>query len=404
MEIFKMAWRNVWRNRRRSLTTISAMSFALLMMLLLSGLFEGMLLTMEKDIVELEVGDIQIFAGDYRVNPSIYTRIQEPDGVLGPLDDAGFPASDRLLAFGLAASDESSAGASFRGVDVARDARVSRVYREIETGHWLDPADPMGVVIGKGLSRSLSVKVGGEILVLSQAADGTMAYELYRARGVLKSVGAAVDRTAVFMNQATFRELMAVPDGVHQIIVRRPEGLELPAAQIQVSALASPLEVMTWRSLLPTLASYLDSARGMVGFIFFIFSLAIGILLLNSMLMAVFERIREFGVLKAIGVGPLSVMGLILAETAIQTGIALFCGVALSLPGLFYLSTAGVNIAAMASVSMMGASFSPVWKALFTPSIFSAPISVLLVVVVVAVLYPAMKAAWIQPIAAMEHR
>ena len=403
MEIFKMAWRNIWRNRRRSLTTISAMSFALLMMLLLSGLFEGMLLTMERDIVELEVGDIQVFADDYRVNPSIYTRIQEPDRVLGPLDAAGFPASDRLLGFGLAAGDESSAGASFRGVNVERDARVSRIYREVEAGHWLDPADPAGIVIGKGLARSLSVGVGGEILVLSQAADGTMAYELYRVRGVLKTVGAAVDRTAVFMNQATFRELMVVPDGVHQIIVRRPEGVELPAAEVQVSALASPLEVKTWRSLLPTLASYLDSARGMVGFIFFIFYLAIGILLLNSMLMAVFERIREFGVLKAIGVGPLSVMALILVETAIQTGIALFVGIALSLPGLFYLSTAGVNIAAMASVSMMGASFSPVWKALFTPSIFSAPITVLLVVVVVAVLYPAMKAAWIQPVAAMEH-
>ena len=399
-----MAWRNVWRNRRRSLTTISAMSFALLMMLLLSGLFEGMLLTMERDIVELEVGDIQVFAGDYRVNPSIHTRIQEPHQVLGPLDAAGFPASDRLLGFGLAAGDESSAGASFRGVDVERDARVSRIHREVEAGRWLDPADPGGVVIGKGLARSLNVAVSDEILVLSQAADGAMAYELYRVRGVLKTVGAAVDRTAVFMNQATFRELMVVPEGVHQIIVRRPEGVELPAAEVQVSALANPLEVKTWRSLLPTLASYLDSARGMVGFIFFIFYLAIGILLLNSMLMAVFERIREFGVLKAIGVGPLSVMALILAETAIQTGIALFCGIALSLPGLFYLSTAGVNIAAMASISMMGASFSPVWKALFTPSIFSAPISVLLVVVVVAVLYPAMKAAWIQPIAAMEHR
>jgi ABC-type lipoprotein release transport system permease subunit len=379
------------------------MSFALLMMLLLSGLFEGMLLTMEKDIVELEVGDIQVFAGDYRENPSIYTRIQEPDRVMGPLDAAGFPASDRLLAFGLAASDESSAGASFRGVNVERDARVSRVHSEVGEGHWLDPGDPAGVVIGKGLARSLSAGVGGEILVLSQAADGTMAYELYRIRGVLKRLGAAVDRTAVFMNQETFRELMVVPEGVHQIIVRRPEGVDLAAAAIKVGSLATPLEVMTWRQILPTLASYLDSARGMVGFIYFIFYSAIGILLLNSMLMAVFERIREFGVLKAIGVGPWSVMGLILAETAIQTGIALFVGILLSLPGLLYLSTTGLNIAAMASISIMGASFSPVWKALFAPSIFSEPISILLFVVIVAVLYPAMKAAWIQPIAAMEH-
>jgi ABC-type lipoprotein release transport system permease subunit len=307
------------------------------------------------------------------------------------------------LAFGLAAGDEASAGASFRGIDVERDARVSRIHDEVAEGSWLDENDPKGVVIGKGLAKSLAVGLGDEVLVLSQAADGTMAYELYRVRGILRSVGGAVDRTAIFMTQPTFRELLVVPDGVHQIIVRRPSDLPLPAAALKVDSLASPLEVKTWKQILPTLASYLESARGMIGFLYLIIYSAIGILLLNSMLMAVFERIREFGVLKAIGVGPVSVVGLILTETAIQTGIALVCGVALSLPALLYLSTTGVNIAAMASVSIMGASFNPIWKALFIPSIFSGPIFVLLAVVLVAILYPALKAAWIQPIAAMEH-
>ena len=403
MEVFKMAWRNVWRSRRRSLTAILAMTFALFLMLVFSGLFEGMLLGMEENIVELEVGDIQIFAGDYRKNPSIYTRIPEPEALFEPLDAAGFPASGRLLAFGLAAGDEASAGASFRGIDVERDARVSRIHEEVADGDWLDENDPAGVVIGKELGRTLAVGVGQELLVLSQAADGTMAYELYRVRGILRSVGGAVDRTAVFMTQPTFRELMAVPEGVHQIIVRRPGGLPLPAAALEVDRLATPLEVKTWKQILPTLASYLESARAMIGFLYFIIYSAIGILLLNSMLMAVFERIREFGVLKAIGVGPLGVMGLIVVETAIQTGIALVAGVALSLPALLYLSTTGLNIAAMASISIMGASFNPIWKALLVPSIFAGPIVVLLVIVVLAILYPALKAALIQPVTAMEY-
>ncbi len=404
MEVFKMAWRNVWRSRRRSLTTISAMTFALLLMLVLSGLFEGILRGMEENIVELEVGDIQVFADDYRKNPSIYTRIQQPEALLELLDSAGFPAAARLLAFGLAAGEESSAGASFRGVDVERDARVSRVHAEIAEGSWLDESDPKGVVIGKGLAKTLGLGLGEEVLVLSQAADTTMAYELYRVRGILRSVGGAVDRTGIFMTQPTFRELMVVPDGVHQIIVRRPGGIALPAAALQVESLATPLEVKTWKQILPTLASYLESARGMVGFLYLIIYSAIGILLLNSMLMAVFERVREFGVLKAIGVGPLGVMALILAETAIQTGIALVLGIALSLPALLYLSTTGLNIAAMASVSIMGASFNPIWKAILAPSLFSQPILILLFIVVVAVLYPALKAALIQPVTAMEHR
>ncbi|MDG2333227.1 MAG: ABC transporter permease [Myxococcota bacterium] len=403
MEVFKMAWRNLWRSRRRSLTTIVAMTFALLVMLLLSGLIEGMLRTLEQDIVELEVGDIQIFADDYRKKPSIHTRILDPESVLVPLDAAGFSASARLLAFGLAASDESSAGASFRGVDVERDARVSRVHREVGEGSWLDENDPKGVVIGKGLARSLSVGLSDEILVLSQAADDTMAYELYRVRGILHSVGGAVDRSGIFMTQPSFRELMVLPEGAHQIIVRRPQGADLLVAHEQVASLASPLEVKTWKMIFPTLSSYLASARSMMSILYLIIYSAVGILLLNSMLMAVFERIQEFGVLKAIGVGPFGVMGLVLMETAIQTGISVACATLLSLPILFFLSTTGINIAALASVEIMGASFNPIWRALFTPGIFVVPILLLVVIVVLAVLYPALKAAWIQPVAAMEH-
>ena len=86
MDVFKLAWRNVWRNRRRTLVTIAAMTFALFVMILYSSLLQGYLRDMERNIVDLEVGDIQIFAGDYRENPSLYTRIEDPEALLEPLD------------------------------------------------------------------------------------------------------------------------------------------------------------------------------------------------------------------------------------------------------------------------------------------------------------------------------
>ena len=209
------------------------------------------------------------------------------------------------------------------------------------------------------------------------------------------------------MTQPSFRELMVLPDGAHQIIVRRPEHADLFSANEEVASLASPLasslEVKTWKMIFPTLSSYLASARSMMGILYLIIYSAVGILLLNSMLMAVFERIREFGVLKAIGVGPFGVMSLILVETGIQTGIAIAGGTLLSLAPLLYLSTTGINIAAMASIEIMGAAFNPIWRAFFAPSIFAGPILLLVIVVTLSVLYPAFKAAWIQPVAAMEH-
>ena len=206
------------------------------------------------------------------------------------------------------------------------------------------------------------------------------------------------------MTEESFRELLVVPDGAHQVIVRRPKDLGLSDAALHVASVAGSLDVKTWKQILPTLASYLESARGMIVVLYFIIYVAIGILILNAMLMAVFERIREFGVLKAIGVGPLEVLSMILLESTILTGIAILCGLGLSLPALYYLSVEGINIAALAGISVMGASFNPIWRSAVTSATFSGPVGILLIIVLCAVLYPAFKAALIQPINAMEQR
>jgi len=404
MNVFKMGWRGIWRNRRRTLVTVAATSLGLLTMILYAGLMEGYLRGMETSVLDLEVGDMQVFAGDYRENPSIYTRIEAPESLLAPLEAAGLHATGRLLAFGMAASGDSSAGVSFRGVDVERDARVSRIHEQLAQGSWLDPAEPRQVVLGRRIARTLGVTPGDEVLVLSQGADGSMAYDLYTVRGVLLGVSAATDRSGMFMTQAAFRELFVVPDGVHQIIVRRPADLDLASAAVRVQGLAGALDVRTWRQLLPTVASMMDSARAAIVVMFVIIYIAIGILILNAMLMAVFERVREFGVLKALGVSPFGVLRLILVESAIVTGIAVVVGVGLGVPGLIYLSEVGLNLSSLAGVSIMGLAMDPHWRAVITPDVFRLPIVTLLAIVAVAVVYPALKASLISPIEAMRYR
>lgn len=399
-----MARRNVWRNRRRTVVTVAAMSLALLVMVLYAGLMEGYLRDMERSIVELEVGDLQLYAGDYRDDPSIYTRIEEPDALLETLDGAGLRATGRLLAFGLAAAGDSSAGVSFRGIDVVRDARVSGVNEQVSRGRWLEPGDDRGVVIGRRLARMLGVEPGAELLVLSQGADGSMAYDLYTVRGVLLGIGDATDRTGVFMTAAAFRELFVVPTGVHQIIMRRDDSLPLEVAATRARAAAPQHDVQTWRELLPTLASMIDSARAIIAVMFIIVYLAVAILILNATLMAVFERIREIGVLKAVGVGPFGVMRMLIYESALQTGLAVAVGMSAAVPGLLYLERVGIDVGSLAGVSIMGIAMNPVWRAAITPSVLVLPLTVLVLIVGLAVLYPSIKAARIEPVEAIRHR
>jgi len=404
VNVLRMAWRNVWRNTRRSGVTIGAMALALFVLVLYAGLVQGYLRGMEKDIVGLEVGDIQVHAKGYLDRPSLYTRLGNVPVLVHRLAAAGLPASPRLLAGALAAHAQQSAGVQLRGVDVALDAKVSRIDDHLSAGKWLSPGDHKGVVLGKRLAHTLGVKVGGELVLLTQAADGSLANDLFTVRGILGNVSDATDRAAVYMDEATFRSFLAIPKGVHELVIRRPAGLPLAAATAEVARIAHGDDVKSWRQLMPTVSSMLDSAQSAVQVVFVIVYVAVAILILNAMLMAVFERIREFGVLKAIGAGPGRVLSLILVESGVQVSIAIVIGLLLSLPGMWFLATKGVNVGKLGGMSMMGVAAPPIWYGVFDAHTLVTPIVILVVMATLAVVYPALKAAWVRPIEAMRQR
>jgi len=405
----RLAWRNVLRNKRRSIVTIAAMAFALFFELLYAGLIPGMLGGMQEDITSMEVGDIQIHAAEYLERPSMYTTIEQPDALLAKIDEAGWAGSARVLGGGLMAAGEYSAGVAFRGVEVARDGKVTQVSEGLAAGDWLDPEDANGVVLGKVLARVLNVKVGEELVVLTQAMDGSMGNELYHVRGILMSISGGTDRSTVYVNQSTLRDLLVMPEGAHQIIVGLPDEADLVASKEVLVGLAEPLggadlEILTWRELLPIVSQMLDSVEGMIWIIFFIIYIAVGILILNAMLMAVFERIREFGVLKAMGMGPPKVYGLILVESGIQICIAALVGIVLALGPMWYLSEIGINVGSLGGTDMMGVAMRPIWNGVYNVEVAMPPLILLFFVAGGAVVYPALKAAWLNPVKAMTHR
>ena len=403
MGILSMAWRNLWRNQRRTLATVAATTLAVFVMIAYSGMMEGYIAVMEGKLLDMELGDIQIHPPGYLENPSLYERIDDAGALLARLDAAGFRAAPRLLGGGLAAAGDASAGVVLRGLDVPRESAVSRLHEAVGFGRWLDPADPKGVVLGWRLARTLEVGVGAEVLVLTQAADGSTANDVYLVRGVLKGIGDTIDRGAIFMNAAAFRDLLVVPDGVHEIILRKPPAAPLAAATASAHELAPGLDVQSWRELNPTLASYFDAILGIVYVFFFIIYIAIGIVILNAMLMAVFERIREFGILKALGMSPASVLALILTESGIIAALAVAAGALLAVPALYYLVAHGIPMGSVGGMSVMGLAMEQVWFARVTAGTFIAPVASLVIIITLAVLYPALKAASIQPVAAMRH-
>ncbi len=404
MKTTRMAWRNIWRNRRRTIVTTAAMTLALLVTILYSGMVEGMLVNLEADALDFEVGAVQVFARGYQDNPSLYRRIDDADDVVRKLGEAGLAATPRLLGAGLAASGEFSAGVQLRGIDIAQDGKVLLLSEQVAVGAWLDGQEPLGVVIGRKLAHTLGAGPGAELILLSQAADGGIANDLYRVRGVLRSVGEVTDRAGVFMSTTAFRDLMTLEGGAHQIIVRRPPQMTLEETAAAVRAAATDRDVQTWKEIIPALATMVESTRGLIQFVFFIFNVVVSIVVLNAMLMAVFERINEIGVLKALGAEPAVVLKLIYLESMMQVGLAILAGVSVSVPALWYLVNIGIDMRSIAGVSVMGMAMMSQWKAVVAPHIYAGPVFMLVFVVSLAVLYPSVKAALISPLEAMRHR
>ena len=401
MDDLKLAWRNVWRNTRRSVVTIAATSLALFVMIVYTGLVTGYVDGLQANIRDLEVGDAQAFAEGYREKPSLYTTIEDPALLADKLEAAGFTVAGRLLATGLGAGEDSSSGVQLIGIDVLSDAKVTSISEQLKAGAWIEPHDE-GVVIGWRLGEALGLGVGDELVVLSQGADGSMANDLYPVRGILKGISDGVDRAGVFMTHAEFRELMVLPAGIHQMILRTPPGADLSAATEQAQGFApAGVEVSSWKQLKPMLSSMLDASRGAMKVMAVIVYLAVGIVILNAMLMAVFERIRELGVLKAIGFTPWKIFKLIMLETGIQTAVALTVGVALAIPMNYYMVHTGLDMSAMGNVSIMGMVWDPVWRSTVNLQTYTGPITSLVVIVALAVSYPALRAAFIRPLDAM---
>jgi ABC-type lipoprotein release transport system permease subunit len=383
------------------------MAFACAIMIFYASLLEGWLAGMEKNAVGMDLGEMQIHAEGFRSDPDLYKIVAEEESVLATLDREGFAAAPRLFASGLAAAGNASSGIELRGVDLAREPLVTSLNQHVWQGHWLAEDDQAGVVVGRKLARILGLKLGDEVVVVAQASDGSMANELFQVRGILKSVAEGVDRSGFFITAATFRRLMIIPHGAQQIVVKRQVATEdLTRATARLARLLPEYEVRNWRQLQPVLARLFEMSDISLVIMLLITYAAVGILTLNALLMSVFERIPEFGVMKALGFSPWGLFAMIVVESMLQVTVAVLLSLAAGLPFAYYFSSHPIDFSGFvqASSTIAGVALDAKWYTVVTVNSVVLPVFFLYLVAGLAIIYPALKAAMLKPLAAIYHR
>jgi putative ABC transport system permease protein len=404
MMIIKFAFRNVMRQKRRSLIVGFSTAFAVGVMVIYGALLDGFFLKMSSGITKNSVGNIQIEAPEYQDDPSLFSAIAHGQDIVNKLEELEITVSGRLIGAALAATASDSMGAMIYGVNAEREKKTSDIYKSLSVGQWLD-ADSQQVVVGRILARNLNLSLGDEIVLLGQSADGAMANDIFRVGGILKSIDGGIDRSGIFVNEQQFREFFVMPTGFHRLIVGGDSliGKEsLEGLRVRVSEIAPNQRVRSWREIIPTMADMVDLSRYSMTIMILLIYFALGLIVINATIMGVMERTREFGVIKAIGVRPFQILQLVIYESLILNGLAALLGVVFGLPLAIYLQIYGIDLSGVTdTLQFNGLAMEPIWRSQVTFKSVWQPVIYLIVVMGLASLYPALKAARMKAATAM---
>jgi ABC-type lipoprotein release transport system permease subunit len=405
MMLIRMAWRNLWRNTRRTLITLFSMVFGLTMMIVGYALMDGMTVQMVHYATLLGSGHVQIHHPDYIEEHSMYDTLEDPDDLLDRIPGAGIgSASPRTFATALVSSGPQSAGAQLWGIDPVAESTVTELHKHLETGDWLPQGAAGKVVLGRNLARTLSAVPGDEIVVLTQAADGSLGNEIYIVSGVLKSIGEMLDRGGVLIHIDDLSQLLALEGKIHEIALKLNDPEDLEGAGTILGELfdRSTYDIRDWKQLFPELAEYLKLSSGSMTIILFVIFAVASLGIINTQLMSLFERTREIGIMRALGFGPFGVARLILFETLYMLILAALAGGLTGSLWSWHLERSGWDISWMGgSFDFIGVAFEPYLYASLTPAAVLDSIWVMSVVVLAASLYPLYRAARISPVDAI---
>jgi ABC-type lipoprotein release transport system permease subunit len=411
--LLRLAWRNLWRNPRRTLIAMAAIGFGYVMLLFVACLMAGLRQQMIESGTSLVLSDIEVHAPAYYPNRSIHQTLGERKGtsvsaLLAAIaaDPRVFAATPRVYGYGLVSAAHQSAGAEILGVDPNQEQKVTTLHTRIVKGSYLSEQIPNGIMMGDKLAATIGVEIGSEIVLLTQAADGSMGNDLYTVVGMFHTGLDEMDQGLVLMGLTSLQELLRLPPvRIHEVGIKLHDITEATtvarALEVQLNK-TLPVRVRAWPELAPELADYVQFNRSVTFILFSIFFLLAIIGIVNTMLMAVIERTRELGMLMAVGMRPVQVVGLILAEAAGLAGASLVLGGAIGVPVLWYLQVHGLDLgSAIDEFSLAGVVVGRHWYGRQDFFAYSQAALGLAVTALASALYPALRAARFRPTEAL---
>jgi ABC-type lipoprotein release transport system permease subunit len=403
MLIFKLAFRNLFRNTRRTVLTSLLISSSLIVLILVDGLMHGMTNVMVGGITHTLEGEAQVARKGFRNDFEVEYTIDDPASVISQLEEnktlEGF--GPRVIIGGMIASSYNTTGSLVYGVDAKQELKVSRISEAIIEGQYLS-GEPREILIGKPMAELLEVELGDRLIITAATVDtNEITQELFRLSGIFEFGPEEMDKNLVFINLVKAQSVLGMQDNLHQIALRfmDPEDAKNKELPLFKQLTNEENEALGWLDLQPSIGAMIEMAgfsTAIVGAILFLLT-SLGVI--NSMFMSIYERIYEFGVAKAIGTTPRQIIQLVLFEALLLALISCVFGLAI---GYFlgdYFSIHGIPMGKMevSGVLLDGNMYTQLMLYQFV----NFPIYVTLLTLAAAI-YPARFASRIVPTEALQ--
>jgi len=396
--LFKIAWRNIWRNHTRSLVVIASVAVGLFAGMFMMAFFQGAVNQEIENTVETQLSHFQFHNPSFIDDKEVNYTIDNGQAIIYQLkkDKNVKAVSGRLVTTGMISSSSTAAGVEIHGVIPGDEKAVSSIFRDVVQGVYFTGLKKNEIVIGKKLAEKLGVKLHNKIVLTLQSKTGDLTAGSFRIAGIFVSRNSTFDETTVFTRFDDLAAILGTGDGIHEIAVMLKDGQKADELTKIYKKEYPLLLVQTWKELSPQMALLTGIMDQMMYIIIGIILLALMFGIINTMLMAVLERQREFGVLMAIGMNKPRVFFMILLESVMLTCAGIPAGILFTVATVGYLAKQGIDLSSISkALSQFGFSsiiYPDLQQSMFLPVILMTAFTAIL-----SAIYPAIKALKFKP-------
>jgi len=392
--ILKIAWRNIWRNKRRTLITVASIMFALFFAIIMRGFQKGSYTKMKENAVESYSGYVQIQKKGYWEDKNINNIFSLNKSTVDKLesDERVNVIIPRLESFALASSGESTKGVAVIGISPEKENKMTKIKSYLQEGEFINSNDT-SILIAEELALFLKVSIHDTLVLFSSGYHGATAAGLYAIKGILKLPMPEMNRGTVYLPLAEAQSFFSTGDQLTSLVFDLKDIDEARTVETDIAASldAEEYQVMGWEAMNKELLQMIesDNAGGVIMIAILYLVIAFGIF--GTVLMMTNERLREFSVMIAVGMQKSKLALIVIIELTFLTALAVMAGIVISLPVMFYFYYNPIEFTGDAVAAMQDFNFEPVMPMSMEGNIFVFQGIAITIISLIAMSYPAIK-------------